>query len=56
MKQVNNLDQWHAMLDEIHQAEMPEHIDAMAELHDLEVQTEGRVQVINYTTINPHGD
>ena len=30
--------------------------DAMAKLHDLEVQTEGRVQVINYTTINPHGD
>lgn len=56
MKQVENLDEWHAMLNEIERARMPEHIKEMARLHALEVQSEGRVQVINYTTINPHGD
>ena len=56
IKQVENLDEWHAMLDEIERARMPEHIKEMARLHALEVQSEGRVQVINYTTTNPHGD
>ena len=56
MKQVENLDEWYAMLDEIERRQEPKHIDMMAELHDLEVQTEGRVHVIDYRTINPHGD
>jgi folylpolyglutamate synthase/dihydropteroate synthase len=55
MKQVENIDEWYSMLDEIEQASMPSHIDMMAQLHDLEVQTEGRVQVIHITKTNPRG-
>ncbi len=52
---IQNENEWYAMLDEIEQASMPSHIDMMAQLHDLEVQTEGRVQVIHITKTNPRG-
>jgi len=56
MKQVESINEWYQMLQEIEDERTPTHIEAMARLHDLEVQSEGRVQVINYTTTNPHGD
>ena len=56
MKEVESINEWYQMLQEIEDEQTPKQIEMMAELHDLEVQTEGRVQVINYTTINPHGD
>ena len=56
MKQVESLNEWYAMLDEIEQQQTPTHIEAMARLHDLEVQSEGRIQVTQINTINPHGN
>lgn len=56
MKEVESINEWYQMLQEIEDEQTPKQIEIMAELHDLEVQTEGRVQVIDYRTTNPHGD
>lgn len=56
MKEVESINEWYQMLQEIEDERTPTHIEAMARLHDLEVQSEGRIQVIQINTINPHGD
>ena len=55
MKQVDSINEWYQMLQEIEDKQTPKQIEMMAELHDLEVQTEGRVQVIHITKTNPRG-
>jgi hypothetical protein len=55
MKQVESINEWYQMLQQIEDEQTPKQIEMMAELHDLEVQSESRVQ-INHTTNNPHGD
>jgi len=53
---IDNQDEWFELLDQIERDGANYHVDKMAELHDLEVQTEGRVRIIHITEDNPHGD
>jgi len=53
---IDNQDEWFEMLSQIEEDGANYHVNKMAELHDLEVQTEGRVRIIHITEDNPHGD
>jgi hypothetical protein len=54
--QVDDNNEWFAMLDQIERDGADYHLEKMAELHALEVETEGRVRFIRITDDNPHGD